>query len=196
MFGVLGILVGMGLYVLAAALLGHWIVGPINKAAGDLKAPTRFMLTDFIWLMLQLQIVLAATGPPIMEAVESDAAILLVALVCVPVLILWAASVSVVSRAQITRPMKRAVVILVVIPAALVVIMALPVLTVASIIMLSSLVVEMPGNELSSRTIHVALIVGLAILAAMLAYGLRRLSYWVVNSSLALDVNLDLPAGH
>lgn len=190
MFGVLGLLVGMALYVLAAALLGHWIVGPINQAAGNLKAPTRFMLTDFIWLMLQLQIVLAATGPPIMEAVEGNYAIFLVALVCVPVVILWAASVSVVSRAEITRPLKRAVVVLVVIPAALVVIMALPALTVATAAMIGYSTFGFLDEADRASASQAGITAGAAILAAIVAYGLRRLSYWVINSSMALDVDI------
>ena len=52
-------LIGLVAFVVAAALLCHWLLEPVNRAAGHLNAPTRFQLTDFIWLMMQLQIMLA-----------------------------------------------------------------------------------------------------------------------------------------
>src|SRR5262245_10715823 len=107
------IAVPLGLVLLAASIavvvgLAWWLLEPINRAAGSLKAPTRFQLIDFLALMILLQIGLAICGQALAASEAGTAAArmywLLLGVVAALALVLWSASVSVVSRAGIVRP--------------------------------------------------------------------------------------------
>lgn len=50
----------VGLTVTAVALVGWWIVGPIDRAAKSRQAPVRFSLADFLCLFVAIQLPLAA----------------------------------------------------------------------------------------------------------------------------------------
>jgi hypothetical protein len=121
------LLVGI-VFVLSAALIAWWTLEPINRVAGTLQFSTRFMLTDFIGLMILLQAPLAATGRAIDTSgrIDSGPYWLLLALACLLVVILWMASVSVVSRAGITRIWRRLCVIVLLVPGTLALIVAWP----------------------------------------------------------------------
>lgn len=114
------------LALVVAIATGHWMLAPINRKAGILRLPTRFLLSDFLSLMLQLQIILAIFVP--LYAAESFGnsrwAIIITLLVCV--VAMWVASVSAVSRVGIVRPIRRSVSLLVLIPLALLVLCSIP----------------------------------------------------------------------
>src|SRR5262245_50215172 len=122
------LLVVAALYIGAAAWLAWWMLEPINRVAGQLQLSTRFMLTDVIGLMIMLQIPLAIVGRGVESGREQDGSPywVLVATVVVLVLVRWAAAVSVVSRAGITRLTRRLVVILLLVPGTLGVMMVVP----------------------------------------------------------------------
>lgn len=174
---------GLIAFVAIAALLCHWLLAPVNRAAGRLNAPTRFQLTDFIWLMIHLQVLLAVVMQTIAEAMPQRALIVVLGVLSLPIVVLWAASVSVVSRAGILQPLRRAAVILILVPGALAVVMAVPILTVGGIAYLNN---EPPGMWVSYPygTVERAFQL-LAIAAAIVAAGiaLRWLSFWVMAAS-------------
>ena len=93
-------LVAMMVFIVVAVLLGRWLLEPVNRAAGHLNAPTRFMLTDFIWLMIQLQVMLGLVLVQIREQVPQTGQFIILSALGLPVVILWAASVSVVSSSS------------------------------------------------------------------------------------------------
>jgi hypothetical protein len=171
---------GLAAFVVVAVLLGHWLLGPVNRAAGHLNAPTRFMLTDFIWLMIQLQIVLAAALQQMREAVSGPGLFVILGLLCLPVLVLWAASVSVVSRAGITRPLRRATVILVLVPGALAAMMAVPLLVVAAMVAMAPYPVRATSGWTQDAPTRAATLIGSAVLLVLSAFLLRWLSSWVL----------------
>lgn len=174
---------GLIAFVVVAAFLCHWLLEPVNRAAGRLNAPTRFQLTDFIWLMIHLQVLLAVVMQTIAEAMPQGGLLTVLALLALPIVVLWAASVSVVSRAGIMQPLRRAAVILILVPAALAEVMAVPILVVGGIAYLNN---EPPGmwQTYSSGTVGRAFQL-LAIAGAIGAAGiaLRWLSFWVMAAS-------------
>ena len=81
------------------------------------------MLIDFVALMILLQVGLAICGQALSAKRRGDEAArmywVLLAVVAVLVVVLWSASVSVVSRAGILRPLRRVLVTVVLVPGTL-----------------------------------------------------------------------------
>ena len=170
------LLVMAALYIGAAAWLAWWILEPINRVAGTLQFSTRFMLTDLIGLMIMLQIPLAIVGRAVETGREQNGSPywVLVAIFVVLALVLWAAAVSVVSRAGITRLTRRLVVIVLLVPGTLGVIMALP-------LCLAALAAGTPLNHEDNWLQLVAILGLLGLFGVML--GIRRLSFWALAGS-------------
>ena len=105
-------------------------------------------------------------------------------ILAIPIVVLWAASVSVVSRAGITQPLRRAVLILVLVPGALAEIMAVPLLVIATYLAVAAepgdWAVEAWSNSQTVRLVSLAAFVSLAVVWAML---LRWMSFWVLMQS-------------
>jgi hypothetical protein len=186
----LGVLLVAGVYIGGAAWLAWWMLEPINRVAGHLRASTRYLLTDFLGLMVLLQAALAVVGRAITTKPGDDRSpywiVLFVALALM--LVLWAASVSVVSRAGIIRPWRRLAVMLVLVPGALAVIVGWPVALVALVMNL----------RLPDTLFGASAITGLALtllgFAALIAapFGLRALSFWSLAGSPGGEALLEL----
>ena len=179
--GVALVLLGAGAFIGSAIGIAWWTVGPISRAGGTLRAPMRFLLTDSLSLMVLLQVVLAICGQPLSR--ESDQAglywfILMTASGLAAVL--WAAGVSVVSRAGIVGSLRRLVVVVLLIPGALAVMVSWPV--VAGFIIGGVIAhLRIDGDESIQRALPFAL-AGLVLLC-MLVPALRWLSFWVLRRS-------------
>jgi len=177
--GMLAVLIASGLYIGGAAWLAWWMLEPINRVAGHLQATTRYLLTDFLGLMVLLQAALAVVGRAIDTRPGGDRSpywiVLSVALLLM--LVLWAASVSVVSRAGIIRPWRRLAVMLLLVPGALAVIVGWPVALVAAIAYLRMF----PGPSDAIPGLVLILLGSLALIAAPI--GLRALSFWSLSGS-------------
>jgi hypothetical protein len=169
-----------GLYAGGAAWLTWWMLEPINRVAGHLQATTRYLLTDFLGLMVLLQAALAVVGRAIDTKPGVDRSpywiVLLVALLLM--FVLWAASVSVVSRAGIIRPWRRLAVMLLLVPGALGVIVGWPVALVALIANFGLLEEEFGGGLAGVALTAVGCV---ALVAAPI--GLRALSFWSLAGS-------------
>src|SRR5688500_11378517 len=154
--GVLAVVIGGTIW------LARWMLEPINRAAGALGAPTRFMLVDSLALMILLQIGLAICGQALADegTREADANMywLMLFLVVVLVLVLWAASVSVVSRAGIRRPLRRVAVIVLLVPGTLATIMGTPALLAFLVMAISRTLRGERGAEWMSRQIPLAML--------------------------------------
>ena len=183
--GALGGLVLLAVCICAIVWMAWWMLEPLNRAAGSLKAPTRFMLIDFVSLMLLLQIGLAICGQALSASDAGDVATrmywMLLAMVALLVLVLWAASVSVVSRAGILRPLRRILVTVVLIPGTLAAMVGTP----ALVVMLGLGILGMFGNELEldrmERLLPWLTLAALGVVAAVLLT--RRLSFWSLSGS-------------
>lgn len=116
---------GMVLAVAATIFTGHWILRPLAKEARWLNLPTRFTLSDFVWLLLLLQIVLAAVvaiAPPDLE--NSIPLTGLLVFFGGSATLLWVFGISALSRAGITQPLRRGVFTVFLLPAMLLLLMA------------------------------------------------------------------------
>lgn len=182
---------GLAGLVMLAVLLGStiwlawWMLEPINRAGGALNAPTRFMLIDFLALMILLQVGLAICGQALDAQGTSDSASrmywALLAVVAVLALVLWLASVSVVSRAGILRPLRRMVVSVVLVPGALATIMGAPVLVVMLVGAIFGLFRREPTDDWLERQIPWLALAILGVGAVVVA--MRRLSFWSLAGS-------------
>ena len=175
----------LAIFIAVVFWLARWMLEPINRAAGSLQAPTRFMLIDFVALMVLLQVGLAICGQALSAGDTSDAAEqmywTLLAVVALLVLVLWAASVSVVSRAGILRPLRRVLVIVVLVPGTLATIMGAPALVLFLVGGIVGRFRPEPEVDWMQRHLPWLALAAIGIFAAV--FVLRRLSYWSLSGS-------------
>jgi hypothetical protein len=174
-------LIALMVFVFVAAMLGRWLLGPVNRAAGHLNAPTRFILTDFLWLMIQLQVMLAVVLVQIREQVPQRGQFMILGIFALLVIVLWAASVSVVSRAGITLPLRRAILILVLVPGALAEIMAVPILLIGGYLAVTATPGDWAARIWSeSWQVRILSLMAGTVFVVVWALALRWLSFWVL----------------
>ncbi len=174
------------LFLLLAALggmvaLGHWLLGPINERAPNVSFPTRFLLSDFFWLVLQMQVVLAACVAIVGADAREFLAITAVALAAL--VAIWAGAVSWLSRTGVLHPPRRAALVLFLLPATLGLMFAIP-LSLAGVLAYLSWVFAMhPGSvEIVWRIAAGGAIALLALAAGFAAgWGVRRTARWVAD---------------
>lgn len=177
-------LVVLGFYIAGTAVVARWMLEPINRAGGQLRASTRYLLTDFLGLMVLLQVALAISGVALEDGTRREVAAYwsLLGVFVLLVTILWAASVSVVSRAGIVRPLPRLTVIVLLIPGALAVVMSVPLLVILG---LSGMFAGWLGLAGPWQAWSLPLAgLGLAALAAA-GVVIRKLSFWALERSTA-----------
>ena len=114
-------------FVVVATVLGRWMLQPINAQGGRLQAPTQFLLTDFVWLVLQLQLALGFCVTWI--GIEQQRLFpVILSFLLFAVTLLWLFGVGFLSRAGVAQPARRAMFTLLLLPASLAVMMGLPAL--------------------------------------------------------------------
>ncbi|QDU30871.1 hypothetical protein ETAA8_60200 [Anatilimnocola aggregata] len=168
-------------FILSASLLGRWMLQPVNETAGRLQAPRKFMLTDFAWLVLQLQLALGFSvswiGP------EQRVFLPILGFLMFAVTMLWLFGVGFLSRANVTQPLRRAIFTTILLPATLGVMMALP----ALVLMLGILETDftnwgdlaIPLHEYNRWKVLLWIVTPLL---PVLAWLLRQISFWVVSA--------------
>ena len=178
----LAVLLGAAAFIGCALWIASWAVGPISQAGGSLQAPVRFLLSDSLGLMALLQVALAICGRALERNAEAQALYWFIVITAVGlVLVLWAAGVSVTSRAGIVRTLDRLVVIVLLIPGTLTVIMSLPILVGLVIGGVAAHVRPAGNNETVEKILPYAL-AGL-VAVPFLVPALRKLSFWVLRNS-------------
>src|SRR5689334_17545332 len=85
------------------SILGVVILRPISRMAGRLRAPTRFLLSDFFWLVIQLQFALGYCVRFI-GIEHPDYFALIGGFLFLATVWMWAGAVSFMSRAGVTIP--------------------------------------------------------------------------------------------
>src|SRR5690349_8823580 len=88
----------------------NWTLGPLMQAARQKPAPTRFLLSDMLWLMVQLQLAMGLVAWAIPPDLGSASRIEAILYLCLPTAGFWYACLHAVSQAGIRGPLKRAVV--------------------------------------------------------------------------------------
>lgn len=162
------------------------ILGPISQLAGRLKAPTRFQLSDFIWLLVMLQAVLGVCVQFV--GLESGSLFgIVLGFLVFAVTALWAGAVSFLSHASITRPIRRAIFELVVLPLTLAFLFALPIVALAGTLEAIQYLHFLRVNRLALNGNDIA-VGGLLTLATLLLFAaggqiLRWVSLWVAAPS-------------
>lgn len=190
MYWIIGFLI---YFIVSASLLGRWMIQPINAKGGRLQAPTQFLLTDFVWLVLQLQLALGFCVSWIgIEQTRLFPAILTFLLFAVTML--WLFGVGFLSRAGVTQPLRRAVFTVLLLPATLSLMMALPLL-VALLGVLETDIgrwgdLAIPLAEYNAHKIVLWIIVPFL---PLIGWSLRQISFWIVSE---LPVSAFAPQKH
>lgn len=177
--------------LVALWVTGRWVLGPFTEAVRMLSAPKRFFLSDFVWLLVLLQVSFAIARLVLDQ--PGSFLVILVFLVVASVAI-WAGAVSVLSRAGVYQTIRRGIFTLVLLPAVLL-LMGAVVIGLSALITFPAqflFVPRPPGNDLESGirvvTIWLAiLLVGIPAIIAT-AWALRRLTRWIVAGVPPSDV--------
>jgi len=176
------------LTLLLAPVVAWLILGPVNRAGGKLKAPTRFHLIDFVWLLVELQVGLGFTLQYIGVQYQRSFFLLLAFLSCA-VLMMWAGAVSFLSRAGVRSGMKRGVFIVVLLPATLLLMVAIPLFPAACFLLESDPhMMELVLRLNFSIPQGAGVTIGVLGLIAMPVLGLilNRISAWIVRGATEL----------
>ncbi len=120
------ILIGVPVLLMVATI--SWTLGPLLRAIRDSQTPSKFLLSDLAWLMVQLQLGLGAAIWAYPTGLESSVRIWGFVFAILPVVLFWTASLYAVSQAGITRPWRRAAVMVVLLPGMAVLVFAIPIL--------------------------------------------------------------------
>jgi len=182
-------------FVVSASLLGRWMIQPINEKGGRLRAPTQFLLTDFVWLVLQFQLALGFSVSWVgIEQQRLFVAIL--GFLMFAVFTLWLFGIGFLSRAGVTQPLRRAMFTVILLPATLGVLMALPALVVLLVIFQTDFAqwgdLAIPLREYSRYKVLLWVVTPTL---PVLGWMLRQVSFWVVAESTGRAADA-LPALH
>lgn len=191
----LGIL-SVVLVLIVAPLIGTLILGPVNRAAGRLKAPTRFLLPDFMWLLVQLQLALGycVTFVGVGQRYFFP---LVLGFLTLASLMMWAGAVSFLSRAGVRSSLRRGVFILLLLPATLAMMIVVPLLPVVSFILHEhSQDVEELFRIRGVLPPHagITLLVAGAVIAPLIGAGLHQLSRWMASGVQFEEIRGQQPA--
>jgi len=171
------------LTLVLAPLIAWVILLPVNRAGGRLRAPTRFFLIDFVWLLVELQLSLGFCIQYIGVQYQQSFFMLLTFL-CFAVLLMWGGAVSFLSRAGVRGSIKRGAFILILLPATLVMMVVIPMYPALCFLLetdqeMMEMVLRLkfsvpPGSG------YAAAWIGAVVLPALVV-SLNRLSAWIVK---------------
>lgn len=177
---IFAILVSVGFPV----LIGYVILNPYQTAVRGRKLHTQFMLTDFFWLLVQLQLGLGFVVARA-EQVQSGALTLALVFVTFAVVGMWCGAVAALSRAGIRRTARRGLFILVLVPGVVILMMGTATVFLGTIFGLmgwratGGLLGAATGIQTSLQAILVMVIS--APVAVVVCWLLRRLTQWLVR---------------
>jgi hypothetical protein len=158
-----------------AAWVMEWTLAPLIAAARSRAPQRRFMLTDLLWLVVQLQLVMALLAWAYPPNSPGHSRVWGLVALCLPVTVFWIASLQAVSQAGILRPLQRAAVFVIVLPGAIAVIIGMPLLTgILIVTVLSSVMAE------SSREADLGIVATEAFLCLPAMLIVRRVASWTV----------------
>ena len=176
------LLVPLVLFAMAMLpLIGRAILGPISRLAGALQAPTRFQLSDFVWLLVILQAVMGGVVQFVGVETRGPFEAILLYLVFASVAV-WCGAVSFLSRAGVTEPRRRAVFTLVIMPGTLTLMIGIPVGIVLFVMWLMHHVTQFGWDAQTSDVyVNVTLFCLGLVAVPFLVWFLRRSALWVAQ---------------
>lgn len=168
--------------------IGYSIIGPMDRAARNVRAPPQFFTVDLFGLVLLLQF---ATAPSawMMQATDDlwNTAIFIGALAWVATISIWWASIRSLSRAGVGRPLKRLVFSTVILPFTLACIMGVGMGNIALISWVAR-EWDAPG------WLKVGVVIIVNLFATALIYAGRRTTLWILANP-TLGQNSAAPLG-
>ncbi|ADB16337.1 hypothetical protein Psta_1662 [Pirellula staleyi DSM 6068] len=167
-------LLPLGIYILVTWIAAQLMIGPINKLSGSLKAPLRFQMSDFLWLMILLQVSMAVSVNYVGAQQRNYFSIVLTFLIGATIL-LWLFGVGIISRASITDPKRRALFLLGILPVSLIVLIGWP----APLLLLGAPELLPPRYAFSAPMIFAVTIVAVVVVGLVVRYA----SHWVVQGA-------------
>ena len=181
----IGGLFGIVLALAATIFTGHWILRPLAKEARWLNLPTRFTLSDFVWLLLLLQIVLAAVvaiAPPDLENAVPLTGLLV--FFGGSATLLWVFGISALSKAGITQPLRRGVFTVFLLPAVLLLLMATGIgySSVVPGFLIPLMQSELPRRGNALATVGGGYAIGFTAWA-LITWMLRKVAEWVLGAN-------------
>ncbi|MCA9185405.1 MAG: hypothetical protein KDA99_07290 [Planctomycetales bacterium] len=171
-----------------AVAIPYLVLFPVLKIERENPIPTKFRMTDFLWLIVILQVGMV----PIVQSVPQQGMEGVRGVVVLVVLLagsaLWWGTVRVLCRAGVIGTWKRGVFQLVVVPATLVltvggfIVMGLLPLALATPVMLIAY-----GHVDDSLWLSAGCVILAIVLGAMLAFGMRQLTLWILADRQTAD---------
>jgi hypothetical protein len=110
------------------AAIINWTLGPLLRRAGAAAGARRFLLSDLFWLLAYLQVAMGVAAFAFPAELPTRQRVGALLLLCLAAALFWLAAVRGVSEAKVQRTARRAVVFLVVLPATVIAMIALPLL--------------------------------------------------------------------
>lgn len=191
------VLVALVILLVVPTLIGFAIIRPLSREAGRLRSPTKFLLSDFFWLVIQLQLALGYCVRFI--GIENYRLFALIGgFLLLASIGLWAGAISILSRCNITIPSRRAVFIVILLPSTLFLMMAVSFVVLVQAVLAFDFATRDFRYGLSlmaanSRLGRNELLLALALLP-LVCYGLRRCSFWVLSGRTTVEPAAALPA--
>ena len=173
------------LTLLLAPIIAWLILGPVNRAGGRLRAPTRFLLIDFVWLLVELQVGLGFCLQYVGVQYQQSF-LMLTGFLTFAIVTMWAGAVSFLSRAGVRNGTKRGAFIVVLLPSTLLLMVVIPIFPAMCYLLetdprMMELVLRLNFN-IPPGTGVMAAGVGATVLPA-LGFCLNRLSAWIVRGA-------------
>lgn len=179
----------LALAILLPTLLGRFMLGPISRAAGRLRAPTRFQLSDILWLLVHFQIALWYCVRYVGVQQLGFFSITLLTL-SLAVLATWAGAVSFVSRAGVIQGKRRVTFILFHLPATLIFMISASFGIIICYLQWTGWVSVELEHQLKYLVTVIGLttwqVVALFVAGPFIAWGLRRSALWISNDDARL----------
>ena len=175
---VLVVILLVPLLALAACFM-EWTLAPLIAAASTSTTHGRFMLTDLLWLVVQLQIAMALVARAYPPGAPNAARVWGLVALCLPVIAFWFASLQAVSQAGIEQPLKRAAVFVIVLPGSIATFIGVPALAGLLIVSLLAMLVGSHSNSHEITFTATQIILGLAC-----AVVVRNVATWSVAKPL------------
>jgi hypothetical protein len=178
---VLGLMACCAVPVMAFAFVAgiiNWTLGPLMRAARNTPSPTRFLLSDLLWLMVQLQFAMGLVAWAIPADLPAETRIGGLLFLGLPVVGFWYACLHAVAQTGIEQPLRRAAAFVVLFPGAIMSIVALPALALAWLSQASLDPERRFEHELATTTLQLAVV-------AATTFSLRWLAIWTVAKSAA-----------
>lgn len=179
-----GLAVCVAAAVAPAVIVGHVILGPLQKAARRAAQPTQFYLTDFVWLLIQLQAALGLVAAFVARN-PAWAFYLVLGFLGGALTAMWWGAVRAMSQAGVQGAFRRAVLILVLLPAveltlvgAMLFFGAVPLVAYRE---LRNWLSRLDLAILRSLGVGLAILLGAAIATAAVCWLLRTLTLWLLS---------------